>query len=80
MNATRLKSGEISLSKSSHLLGIDASNTPNPSDVPTRAWQTRNEARADRVSNDRKYDWDRQCLALKRSGDRRRICEDHVGL
>src|SRR5262249_2844477 len=40
----------------------------------------RNEARADRVSDASEHDRDGAALPLQRGGDRRRICEDHVGL
>ena len=48
--------------------------------VPSRALQARNEARADRVGNNRKYNRDRPRLPLECSGRWSSVREDYVGL
>jgi hypothetical protein len=48
--------------------------------IPSRVRQAGNEANANRVGNNRKYNRDRPRLPLKCSGRRSRVCEDHVGL
>jgi hypothetical protein len=48
--------------------------------VPSRAWQACNEANADRVGNNRKYNRDRPRLPLECSGLWSSVREDYVGL
>ena len=72
--------GAISLSIASHLPTMLASIQQQAREIAARPRQARDEARADRVGDVDEYDRDCAALPLQRGGDRRRLCEDHVGL
>ena len=78
--AARARRGAISLSIASHLPVMLASYMQQAREIAARPRQARDEARADRVGDVDEHDRDRAALPLQRGGDRRRMCEDHVGL
>ena len=67
------------LEHASHLPTMPSSYRQQAREIAARPSQARDETRTDRVGDTDEHDRDYAALPLQRGGDRRRMCEDHVG-